>query len=146
MKTLADIINDNTILSEIKVAYENYSKDLSENNNVPSLLDNIYNDKVEELVKALLTNYGLLSMITSKKMNISTLPYLSIDILFPLKYQKILQTKENNKLLVKGSDAFKCERCGKSNSQVTQKQTRAADEAPTTFVTCNECGHGFKFG
>ena len=50
--------------------------------------------------------------------------------------------KKNNKT---GSSRFTCAKCKKSKCEVTQKQTRAGDEPPTTFVTCLECGHMFKF-
>ena len=50
--------------------------------------------------------------------------------------------KKNNKV---GSSAFTCTKCKKSKCSVSQKQTRAGDEPPTTFVSCLECGHTFKF-
>jgi transcription elongation factor S-II len=43
-----------------------------------------------------------------------------------------------------GSTAFECKKCKKKNSEITQKQTRAGDEPPTTFITCLECGNSFK--
>ena len=49
--------------------------------------------------------------------------------------------KKNNKV---GSNAFTCSKCKKSKCSVTQKQTRAGDEPPTTYITCLECGNVVK--
>ena len=37
-----------------------------------------------------------------------------------------------------------CSKCKKSKCSVTQKQTRAGDEPPTTYITCLECGNVVK--
>ncbi|KAI9355728.1 transcription factor S-II, central domain-containing protein [Zopfochytrium polystomum] len=43
------------------------------------------------------------------------------------------------------TDAFRCGKCGKRKCTYYQKQTRSADEPMTTFVTCLNCGHKWKF-
>lgn len=40
---------------------------------------------------------------------------------------------------------FKCSRCKTYKTTYTQAQTRSADEPMTTFVTCLNCNHVFKF-
>ena len=65
------------------------------------------------------------------------------QIAFQTLIDKLIEEyKKNNKA---GSSAFTCVKCKKSRCEVSQKQTRAGDEPPTTFVTCLECGHTFKF-
>ncbi|KAK6937639.1 Transcription elongation factor S-II, central domain [Dillenia turbinata] len=43
------------------------------------------------------------------------------------------------------TDQFKCERCGRRRCTYYQMQTRSADEPMTTFVTCVNCNHHWKF-
>ncbi|XP_010252041.1 PREDICTED: transcription elongation factor TFIIS-like isoform X2 [Nelumbo nucifera] len=43
------------------------------------------------------------------------------------------------------TDQFKCGRCGQRKCTYYQMQTRSADEPMTTFVTCVNCNHHWKF-
>lgn len=43
------------------------------------------------------------------------------------------------------TDAFQCSRCKQRKTRYYQQQTRSADEPMTTFVTCTNCGHKWKF-
>ncbi|PVU88384.1 hypothetical protein BB561_005888 [Smittium simulii] len=43
------------------------------------------------------------------------------------------------------TDMFRCGRCGKRKCRYYQLQTRSADEPMTTFVTCTNCNHRWKF-
>lgn len=43
------------------------------------------------------------------------------------------------------TDAFECGRCKQRKCRYYQKQTRSADEPMTTFVTCTNCNHKWKF-
>ncbi|KAI5815506.1 transcription factor S-II, central domain-containing protein [Pyronema omphalodes] len=43
------------------------------------------------------------------------------------------------------SDQLQCGKCGKKRVSYTQAQTRSADEPMTTFCTCENCGHMWKF-
>jgi transcription elongation factor S-II len=40
---------------------------------------------------------------------------------------------------------FTCNKCGQNKTTYFQLQTRSADEPMTTFVTCCNCGHHWKF-
>ena len=40
---------------------------------------------------------------------------------------------------------FKCSKCKTKKTTYTQAQTRSADEPMTTFVTCLNCNHRWKF-
>jgi len=44
-----------------------------------------------------------------------------------------------------GSSLITCPECHKSNGSYQQMQTLSGDEPMTTFCTCNECGHRWKF-
>jgi DNA-directed RNA polymerase subunit M/transcription elongation factor TFIIS len=41
--------------------------------------------------------------------------------------------------------AFKCGKCKSKKTDYYQMQTRSADEPMTTYVTCKNCGHRWKF-
>ncbi|KYR01041.1 RNA polymerase II elongation factor [Tieghemostelium lacteum] len=43
------------------------------------------------------------------------------------------------------TDQFKCGRCKQRKCKYYQMQTRSADEPMTTFVTCTNCNHKWKF-
>ncbi|GAV67782.1 TFIIS_C domain-containing protein/TFIIS_M domain-containing protein, partial [Cephalotus follicularis] len=43
------------------------------------------------------------------------------------------------------TDQFKCGRCGQRRTTYYQMQTRSADEPMTTYVTCVNCNHHWKF-
>ena len=54
----------------------------------------------------------------------------------PNKFKILSHKEEHNK---EGTNIFKCAKCGAKNCTVTQRQTRSADEAPTTIIQCNVC-------
>ena len=43
------------------------------------------------------------------------------------------------------TDEYKCGRCKMSKCSYYQAQTRSADEPTTTFLTCLNCGHKWRF-
>ena len=71
--------------------------------------------------------------------------------LYPKKWQQILDEKIKNEKMMKESfklnvtDMFTCSKCKKNKCTYFELQTRSADEPMTTFVTCIECGHRWKF-
>ena len=111
----------------------------------PYLSEEIYKTKSLEILD-LLKNPTLVKNIEIGKLDPFTLAYMKPEILDPEKFKTLLNSrkKEKEKNDNVGTNVFKCSKCKKSRSKVTQKQTRAADEAPTTFVECLECGHTFR--
>ena len=139
------------ISKKIEVGIFKYSEEYAETNNTPFLLQQIYQTKSSEIV-ALISNPNskfLINAIKDDKVDPEKVAYMSPEELDPEKFEGIIKKRElkeynNNKTV--GTDIFKCSKCGKSNSEIEQKQTRSADEPPTTFVKCLECGHKYKFG
>ncbi|MFX0081605.1 MAG: RPA12/RPB9/RPC11 RNA polymerase family protein [Candidatus Hodarchaeota archaeon] len=41
---------------------------------------------------------------------------------------------------------FKCPSCGYTKAHLESRQTRRADEGPTHFITCLQCGRHIKIG
>jgi len=139
------------IASIIEENIYNFTNEYVENNNVQFLINDIYLSKSDEILLCLndkdIGNY-LINSIINNKIDPSKIPYMKPEELNPEKYEAISnkkQAEEYKKQNISGSNAFTCSKCHKARCQVTQKQTRAGDEPPTTFVHCLECGHTFKF-
>ena len=123
-----------------------FSEQYAETQGTPFLLEQIYQDKVDELLCQFENenNLSLIEAIKKKKIDPITVASLRPQELNPDKYEKITKKKEleefnkNNKA---STDSFKCSKCKKRRCVVTEKQTRAGDEPATTFVECLECGY-----
>jgi len=136
----------NTVIaSKIENGILKFSQEYAIKEETPYLCEEIYKTKSAEILD-LLKNASLIKNIETGKLDPFTLAYMKPEILDPEKFKKLLNSrkKEKEKNDNVGTNVFKCSKCKKSRSKVTQKQTRAADETPTTFVECLECGHTFK--
>ena len=118
-----------------------------ETNDCAFLINDIYINKVDELIKVMNESNYLGEMISGGYILPEELGYMKPHELCPEKYKAIIEKKayEHNQKKNRGSNIFSCKKCKQSNCEVTQKQTRAADEPATTFVKCLECGFNFKF-
>ena len=149
VKTLAKILGDK-IGKDVETSIYNFSKEFSEINDTPYLIQQIYESKVDDIICQLKNKNSdyLSKALKDKKIDPLKVAFMKQEELDPEKFENIIKKREleeykkNNK---SGSNAFTCVKCKKSRCEVTQKQTRAGDEPPTTFVTCLECGHAFKF-
>ncbi len=149
VKTLGKILGDK-IGKDVETSIYNFSKEFAEINDTPYLIQQIYDSKVDDIMCQLKNKESdyLAKALKDKKIDALKVAFMKQEELNPEKYESIIKKREleeykkNNK---SGSSAFTCVKCKKSRCEVTQKQTRAGDEPPTTFVTCLECGHAFKF-
>ena len=121
-----------------------------EENNVPFLIESIYQNKADEIIEILgKKDSPLIKLIKDKKIDPSEIGKLKPEQLNPDKYEEILKKKqleEYKKNNQASNSSFTCSKCGnKKKFKVWQKQIRAGDEPITTFVECLECGHTFKF-
>ncbi len=118
-----------------------------ETNDCSFLINNIFSDKVNEIIETMQTSEYLGNMITGGYVLPEELGYMKPHELCPERYKNIIEKKayEHKQRKNKGSNIFSCKKCKQSNCDVTQKQTRSADEPATTFVKCLECGFSFKF-
>ena len=94
-------------------------------------------------------NDDLVQAVKTKKIDPATIAGLSPQELNPEKYEKIQKKKdleEFNKNNQATTDIFKCSKCKNSKTEVVEKQTRAADEPATLFITCMVCGHKWSIG
>ena len=138
------------LAKEVENSIFNFSKEYAESNDTPYLITSIYETKSEEILCQILNKDlpYLIIALKDKKIDANKIAYIKPEELNPEKYETIIKKREmeeykkNNEV---GSTAFTCSKCKKARCKVTQKQTRAGDEPPTTFVSCLECSHTFKF-
>ena len=128
----------------VEESIRKFSNEYALSNDTPYLIENIYDNKLEEIIDALCKNKDLIK----KKEDAKLIAFLRPEELYSENYEKLLKKKEIEEFKkndIKSSSAFKCSKCKKSKCSVTQKQTRAGDEPATTFVNCLECGYNFSF-
>ncbi len=117
-----------------------------ETNDCEFLINDIFSEKASEILNALNISDYLGNMISQGYISPEEICYMKPHEITPDRYKNIIEKKayEHNQKK-KGSNIFSCKKCKQSNCEVTQKQTRAADEPATTFVKCLECGFSFRF-
>jgi|UniRef100_A0A6C0EED5 DNA-directed RNA polymerase subunit M/transcription elongation factor TFIIS len=141
---------DTNKAKKIEQSIYNFSKKYAECNDTLFLIESIYENKSNEIISQLSNKDSkyLINSLQDNSIEAENLAFMKPEELNPEKYEEIIKKREleeYKKNNTKGSSVFKCVKCKKANCQITQKQTRAGDEPPTTFVTCIECGHTFKF-
>ena len=150
-KQIEKIIGKKNIAEKIELSIFNFSSEYAETNETPYLVQSIYDSKSEEIICQLndIDSQYLINGLNNNSIKPSNVAYMKPEELNPEKYENFIKKREmeeHKKLNTVGSSVFTCSKCKKANCSVTQKQTRAGDEPPTTFVKCNECGHTFKYG
>ena len=88
-------------------------------------------------------NLNLIENIFNKNIKATEIASFSIIKLCPQSIeeeQKIINIRQNQKIIAKGSNLYKCPNCHKSNCTFESVQRRGLDEAETIKCTCLECG------
>jgi DNA-directed RNA polymerase subunit M/transcription elongation factor TFIIS len=136
VKKILEFVNyEKAILIECS-AYS-FSKIYAENNNIEYLIESIYDSKIEDIIINL-SNLLIIKLINENKIDIKNIAFLNLNV---DTIESVINKQKLTEEIKKGSTLYKCEKCGKSNSEITQKQTRSGDEPPTTYVKCLECGN-----
>lgn len=151
VKILSKVL-DEKLSKQVEESIFNFIKDYTESDTPSFLIQSIYETKSNDIINEIINKDSdyLLNAIKNNtiKDGISNIAFLKPEELNPDRYENIIKKKqmeEYKKINKVGSSVFTCTKCKKSKCSVTQKQTRAGDEPPTTFVECLECGHVFKF-
>lgn len=82
--------------------------------------------------------------------NVGQIPFMTFQEINPNAWKKMMDAKyKREKSLyeekqVAMTDQFKCGRCKSRECTYYELQTRSADEAMTTFITCLKCGNRWK--
>ena len=140
---------DKKLGKSVEQSVYNFSIDYATVQETPYLLDQIYESKADEIFNVLKDKeISLLKAIKEGVIEVSKIAFMKPDELNPDKYTQILKrkkTEEDKKNNQATSTVYTCKKCKANKCQVTQRQTRSADEPATTFVTCMECGYEFSF-
>ena len=146
-----EFIKNKSISKKIEESIYKFTDGYCLEQGTPFLFESIYDNKKNDILVNINNksdNKTLLDNIKKGKIDPEKLAFLKPEELDPDKYETIIKKKElaeykkNNKAT---TDIFKCSKCKSRKCTVHQQQTRAGDEPMTTYVTCQECGHVFKF-
>jgi len=145
VKKISEIL-EKKISEKIEESIYLFSKDYTETNDTPFLLDSIYNDKFNEIYNLLINKKScfLVEALKQNKIEPSKIAFMRPDELNPDKYEKILQKKELEEYKKSNqatSNIYKCPKCKEKKCTITQKQTRSADEPATLYIECKSCGY-----
>jgi DNA-directed RNA polymerase subunit M/transcription elongation factor TFIIS len=114
------------------------------------LINQIYETKTDELFN-ILGNKEIPLLKSIKEggiVDMQNIAFMKPSELNPDKYMQILKRKKTEQDKISNqatSSTYACKKCKAKKCQVTQRQTRSADEPATTFVTCMECGYDYQF-
>lgn len=140
--SIYNVVKDKNLAIEIEKSIYEYSLLYITTKKVNSLFRYIYEHKLNDILQCIIKK-----TFSLKSIDISKIAYLNPQELNYEKYRSAilkLEKEKESELPTKGSTAFKCSKCGARNSSVQQLQTRAGDEAPSSIITCLECGFTFK--
>lgn len=122
-----------------------------DNNNFVILYLNKYRSVRANLsTKSHVHNHYLLEQVKNGGIPACKVAFMNDREMFPEKWKRLVDDKikrDNNMYkenLASATDEFKCYKCAKRQCTYYQMQTRSADEAMTTFVTCLNCGNNWK--
>ena len=132
---------------------QNFTEDLSQSRNLESTIHGIsttldeYIDKSQQIILNLknnpsLVNFGINIVLFSdaqlaKGTIVECIQKESEER--KKRFEQMLHEKYNLLNDKTFKETLKCRRCGSSEVQWEQKQTRSADEASTVFCSCNKC-------
>lgn len=96
-------------------------------------------------------NNRFIERLKNNEFNVYKIAYMEPLQIFPEKWKDIYDEKEKREKYLYEIDKgmvipgmFTCGRCKSDETTYYQLQTRSADEATTTFVTCLNCGNRWK--
>jgi DNA-directed RNA polymerase subunit M/transcription elongation factor TFIIS len=144
-----DTIVDKKYGKQIEQSIYDFTTDYAMVQDTPYLFEQIYESKVEEITNLLKDKeIYLLKAIKEGVINVSNIGFMKPTELNPDKYNHIInkKKKEEDKINnIATSSVYTCKKCKKNRCQVSQRQTRSADEPATIFVKCMECSYEFSF-
>ena len=132
----------NVVQIEEKI-FEKYKGDSPYSNRVLEILHNIkeneeFRTKIVngDIKSEELASMDVIKMITKEKQ----------DQIVETKKNKVnsFQSDWDKKHRKVTNGVYKCRKCGGSKTTQQEMQTRSADEPMTVFITCVECGNGWK--
>ena len=151
---------NNDIATKLEESLFNYICDKSLQRKIIRKWDNqffrkMYFNKARSLYTNLdknsyVKNTYLINQIETGMIEIEKIPFMNYQEMFPEHWKRLLDEKyKREKLLYEEkmeamTDQFKCGRCKSKKCTYYELQTRSADEAMTTFISCLNCGNRWK--
>lgn len=141
------LMNINTAIEIEAGIFEHAMVYVLSNNLEHKLMYATYNDKYNDIKRMFdresqLYNKTLKKKVISGTVSGQHIAFMSPHEICPKIWKKLIdkrnliEYKKNNMAV---TDLYKCYKCGKRRCQVTQQQTRGADEQVSTIVVCTIC-------
>ena len=144
IKEMNEIFEEETA-ADIIEGIVTFTNNFVDSNESHFLINSIYKSKVDEILYHIKQSQYITDCIDNSTIEPKMLAFLKPHELNPVDYKNILEKKKYENRKKKGSNIYCCKKCKKNNCEITQRQTRSADEPATTFVNCLECGFNWKF-
>ena len=145
------------LIEPIERSCFNYSIDKAKENNIPTKWDNTDFQFVYMVICAKIAanldqtntvhNTYLATAILNGLIDISALPKMTSQELYPEKYKTVLHKHEMSKNVartVRTTAMYTCRRCKKSECTYENLYNRSLDEGINLMITCMSCGLEFK--
>jgi DNA-directed RNA polymerase subunit M/transcription elongation factor TFIIS len=146
--------NIQQIIIDIENACFNYTINKANEENIPSdwsndLFTEIYHAICAKIYSNISKNAGvynnyLVNNILNNMIDITKLPYMSSQELFPEKYKDLISKLEASKNVtrtIKTTSMYKCRRCHKNECTEENRYNRSLDEGVNLTITCMSCGY-----
>jgi DNA-directed RNA polymerase subunit M/transcription elongation factor TFIIS len=154
VKKLENLVNDTHISSNLEISIYNYTiKKAAELDLVKKWTNKffvqLYLDRLFS-IQSNLKNPLFKGRLISRDIKISEYILLTHQTMLPEKWSDAIKKKKErdenkyNPVLTASTEDFTCYKCGSNKCIHFQAQTRSADEAMTTYVTCISCGENWK--
>jgi len=151
---LKEIIKNEKIAKELETGIYDYATKEANTWKIIIRWDNpnfvqLYSDRLRSIYNNL-KNKKLLVKLQKGQINGSTLAFMTHQEMNPDHWKDLIDKKrkrdENkyNNTQQASTDMFTCKKCKSKRCTYYELQTRSADEAMTTFITCLNCGNRWK--
>lgn len=149
------IVNNNSLAESLEKGIYDYTMKEAKGRKVMATLENpycqlIYKGRLKMIWIHLKKHPEQIDKLKNNEISVeqfsdSTHQELAPDLWKPFIERKQMIDKNKYENPKKISSEFTCRKCKSNNCSHYQLQTRSADEPMTTFVSCQDCGHRWKF-
>jgi DNA-directed RNA polymerase subunit M/transcription elongation factor TFIIS len=152
-KQIDKILNNEKNSSNLEKGIFNYTLREAERHKIVKKWDNkhfvqIYVDHLRSIITNL--KGDILKQLIEGNIKPHVVAFMTHQELCPEKWCQMIETKskrDKNKFetnIAAATDAFTCRKCKGNQCTYYQMQTRSADEAMTTYISCIQCGTRWK--